>query len=100
MTARWYDMDHNPISVEQAEELLGSKDLRVARDTFEDGTLVSTVFLVLDHGWRPDDAPVLYETIVRTPEGEVVTVERYFTREQAIAGHDQIASAARDGVTS
>jgi hypothetical protein len=51
---------------------------------------VSTVFLVFDHGmmsWDPQHQPVLFETGVFTPAGDIDIVERYCTEEQAREGH-------------
>jgi hypothetical protein len=61
---------------------------QVARDELPSGTVVSTVFLGINHNFGPG-APLLFETMVfggRFDEEQ----ERYATREQAIAGHDQI----------
>jgi len=67
----------------------------VRRSTFLAGepaveVTVSTVFLGLDHGWDPDEPPVLWETMVFGPEGEFQ--RRYQSREAAIRGHNQIVA--------
>jgi hypothetical protein len=61
----------------------------VARTTVGDA-VVSTVFLALDHGWSETAAPILYETLVF---GGSEDMRRYETREQALAGHDEIVRA-------
>lgn len=92
----WYDLDHNPISAEQAEEVLKSPQRGIAMDRFPDDWLVSTVFLVLDHNWTPEGPPILYETMVFNSSGEAVAQQRYATAAEAIAGHDQLVAAVRD----
>lgn len=90
----WYGLDHEPISVEEAGRLLGDRVNRnVGFEQWEDGWLVSTVFLVLDHGWVPDADPILYETMVFMPDGEPVLQVRYATRADAEAGHAEAADA-------
>lgn len=97
MTSRWYDLDHNPIRPEEAERLWADPRRIIGKDRV-DGWEVSTVFLILDHGWGTDGPPVLYETMVFCPLGHATyDAERWTTREQAIAGHDQILAAVRDG---
>jgi hypothetical protein len=60
----------------------------VGQDTLPDGTLVSTVFLVIDHQYG-DGPPLLFETMVfPDPESGVESFcERYATWIEAEAGH-------------
>jgi hypothetical protein len=68
---------------------------RVALTDLDGGVTVSTVFLALNHSFR-GGPPVLYETMVfRDDEGR--DCWRWHTREQAVAGHDQVVAALRDG---
>lgn len=92
----WYDMDHNPISVEEADQLLQSEERQIALTELDGGWTVSTIFLVLDHQFVPDAPPLLYETVVFDPGRESYTQDRYQTRAQAIAGHDQLVAFIRD----
>lgn len=69
----------------------------VARDTLPDGTLVSTVFLGIDHGFREGLPPMLWETMAfpgsdatNQFEGEM---RRYRSRANALAGHAEIKAA-------
>ena len=65
----------------------------VARDTV--GTItISTVFLGMDHHWRNDGAPLLFETMIfdDSPHGRRW---RYPTYEEAEKMHQQIADAIR-----
>jgi len=66
----------------------------VARTTVADGTVVSTVFLGNDHNFG-DGAPILFETLVfRHGSGE--GQERYHTRAEAEAGHEQMVDRVRE----
>ncbi len=71
--ARWYETAHR----------------QLALDRFGDLT-VSTVFLGLDFNPHDGGVPLLWETVVfckRGREGRVERVERFCTREGALAGH-------------
>lgn len=93
----WYDADGNPIDIDEAERLL-SRDRIVARDTIN-GLLVSTVHLVLDHNLTCAGPPLIYETAVFAPPGtDGAVLWRTPTRHAALAVHDQVCAAARDGV--
>ncbi len=69
---------------------------RVGRDEVGD-YLVSTVFLVIDHGWR--GIPLLFETMVFPGDdiGTDLFCDRYTTWDQAKAGHDRVVAALRNG---
>lgn len=54
---------------------------------------VSTVFLGLDHAF--EGPPLLFETLVFGGELDG-QMERYSTRQSAIAGHDQMVAKVRD----
>lgn len=58
----------------------------VALDTC-DHWRVSTVFLGLDHNWRPGGAPLLFETMVFDEDGTDRLCQRYTLRSLALAGH-------------
>lgn len=67
----------------------------VARTELPDEVIVSTVFLGMDHQWG-GGPPLLFETMVfkgRWDESQW----RWPTREAALAGHDRIAAAIRNG---
>ena len=60
---------------------------------------VSTVFLAMDHSIALDEeshVPILWETMV-FKDGDDMYIERYTTREQAIAGHLQTIDMVRAG---
>lgn len=62
------------------------KDRHIGLDVIE-GFRVSTVFLVLDHGWNGE--PVLFETMIFGPEDHRLNdyQERYHTHAEAVEGH-------------
>jgi len=74
-------------------KLFETKDRTVARAEI-DGSLVSTVFLGLDHNYYRSGPPILFETLVfRGPlDGEM---ERYSTIEEARKGHEAMCQRVR-----
>lgn len=95
----WYVLDANrkPVrcsSVEQweASMLQGSDAKRVAFDKIGE-VEVSTVFLGLDHGYKRDAAPVVFETMVFNAPTDYM--ERYTTWEDAEAGHAAVVAGLR-----
>lgn len=91
----WYGLDLEPIGTAEADELLGSYLKRLVARTDLGDWAVSTVFLVLDHGWARDSPPVLWETAVFKPDGEIADMRRYASREAASKGHDEITAELR-----
>ena len=91
--ARWY------------EAARASDATRIGRDTVN-GILVSTIFLALDHGFKPWDGPepVLFETMVFPEEydpkdsssGAGDRMYRYHTIEEAEAGHKAVVAALQE----
>lgn len=65
---------------------------RVVARTEVGQTVVSTVFLAVDH--QHGGPPLLWETAVFTDEA-VEVPRRYPTREAALAGHDQLVARER-----
>jgi len=68
---------------------------RVARTEVAEGVEVSTVFLGIDHSWG-SGPPLLFETMVFRA-GDGGDCWRYTTHAQALAGHDQVVAALREG---
>jgi hypothetical protein len=104
----WFDRQGQPITMREANELLGSDERVVKQETIGD-YFVSTCHLVLDHNhWG--GPPLIFETMVfLTPEapagkerpdwcGEAMM--RTATEEAALAMHDQVAAMVRDHVAS
>ncbi len=60
---------------------------RVNATTLDNGALVSTVFLCIDHNTGFEGPPLLFETAVFKPDEDCDIVERYATLKEAQAGH-------------
>ena len=67
----------------------------VAEDVVE-GFRVSTVFLGLDHGFRHRGPPVVFESMIFSPDGDAEAMERYTTWEEAEAGHARMLQGLRE----
>jgi hypothetical protein len=96
---KYYKLDGK--MVVQAADLLEwaawieTADRRVALDEI-DGIKISTIFLTLDHnfsvaGLQGRADPLLFETTVFMPDGEIGDMNRYFTWGEAEEGHKKIA---------
>lgn len=71
-------------------------DRRVARDVV-DGKIVSTVFLVFDHGYG-GSGPLFYETMVFPDENTFaeIYIDRYPDLESALLGHEKAIKWVKD----
>jgi hypothetical protein len=99
------DAEHNIRRVDSMEEWCryysanGDKN-RIVAQTEEGEILISTIFTGLNRNWlRPDEPPVLFETMVFGGEFSEVTV-RYSTYEEALQGHSIMVSAVLKKETS
>lgn len=98
----YYDRDGQAITLERYAELFGNDGdddyKRVAQDDV--GELwVSTVWLGIDHAFG-DGPPIIFETMIfRDGDfGRDLAMWRYTTETAALAGHDRVVAALRDGV--
>jgi hypothetical protein len=70
-------------------------DRHVAQDFLPGKVRVSTVFLGLDHNFCFDGGPpILFETMIFGGQHDMYQY-RYFTREEAIAGHAKALALAK-----
>lgn len=69
-------------------------DRHVAKETIE-GFRVSTVFLGLNHNFSGNGDPLLFETMVFSPNGRSIDMKRYFTWEEAEEGHKKIVETIK-----
>ena len=106
----YYDLDGRPINMDEWARLLSLKHearrtgkrgetqpaddpTRIGSDHVGD-VWVSTVWLGLNHSWWPGP-PLIFETMVfGGPDNE--EMERYATKEAALAGHDRWVARQRD----
>lgn len=101
ITPEVFDRKGKPISYKRWAELNRDESYkRVARTVLSDGTVISTVWLGLNHQFG-FGLPVIFETMVfrrEFKEGEKpndenaseMDMDRYSTEEEAIAGHKKI----------
>ena len=92
----YYRRDGSPIEGENAvlemAKIFNNGDERVDLTRFEDGTVVSTVFLCLDHSHGlKEEKPLIFETMVFSENGDADgDMSRYSTEEGAKEGHKQM----------
>lgn len=71
----------------------GMDDCRVGSDHIGE-SWVSTTFLGIDHSWREDGPPILFETLVfGGPLAD--EMDRYATWDEAKAGHEAMCARVR-----
>lgn len=76
--------------------LTAGRDNKVRDDLLPDGTHISTVFLMVNHGTK--ERPLLFETMVfGRGEGDT-EMRRYETYGEAVKGHEEILRWYRDGL--
>lgn len=91
----WYILDENdqPIPKDVLAASIWMAENRekrvVEHDSLPDGSVLSTVFLCLDHSMERSDKPVLYESMWfgGPHDGRQ---RRYKTRQEAIEGHAEM----------
>ena len=83
-----------PVSCEEWGSWFETANRVIERTTLEDGTVISTAFLGLDHAFGLQGEPVLYETLVFGSEldGEM---ERYITLAEARRGHAEMVQKVK-----
>jgi hypothetical protein len=88
----YYLLDENkepyPATLDQYMMLFDNIDMKQTAYDEIDGVRISTVFLVMDHGWRnePNHVPVLWETMIFNGEHDYYQ-ERYTSHQDALEGH-------------
>ena len=89
----YYDRQGRPVPRPEGLQLFEKSDRRVAFDTLDDAD-VSTVHLVLDHAF--EGPPLIFETMIF---GGLYNEYqwRYSTEDEALAGHERIVAALREG---
>ena len=66
MVGEWYNREGRRISTSEANALLGDFDYKVVARTEVGPYVVSTVWLGLDHSYRDEGPPLIFETMVFT----------------------------------
>lgn len=98
-----YDRKGNPITYDQWSTLRREKSyVTVACTEISDSTIVSTVWLGLNHDFlNISDRPVIFESMIFSSGPLDEEVQRYCTEDEAEAGHEKMvqrAHAAQAGV--
>jgi hypothetical protein len=99
-----FDRDGRVISMREWAVLRarGEEYIRIAQHHL-DGYWVSTVWLGINHGWRPEEPPVIFETMVFATGADILGwdsyQDRYSTLRAAREGHERIAAALRVGLS-
>jgi hypothetical protein len=91
-------VDKEPVPVDDVLEWarMFEGDRHVGNTTIKD-VVVSTVFLGIDHNFRPDGPPLLFETMVFGGEHDQYQ-DRYSTWEEAERGHAEICKMVQDSL--
>lgn len=73
-----------------------NNDRRIGLDTFDDGTIVSTVFLGISYGYDESYHPILFETMIFSKDRRMDEFQyRYSTWDEAERGHKSAVQAAK-----
>jgi hypothetical protein len=89
-----YDRQGLPIEWREWCRLFALPDVyrRVARTDFPTGTVVSTVWIGLNHNYG-DGPPLIFETMIFTEAGgDDLGCWRYATEAEAIEGHERVVA--------
>jgi hypothetical protein len=94
----YYDRQGNPISLAQWGRLQEQDGYKRVAFTDLDWYHVSTVWLGLNHSWRPGVLHIFETMIFALDDHDDLhhLQQRYSTEAQALAGHDQIVALVRD----
>lgn len=103
--AAWYDRQGNRLNMDEAAAILADQEGRRIGLDRVGPYVISTVFLVLDHGWR--GTPELYETMVFSADewdragGGLTDYDerRYATEAEAVQGHADMVTLVRATTT-
>ena len=98
MTMFWIEANRLPIAVDDIAiwaEWINDDENRSVKQTLVGETMVSTVFLGINHNWAGNKPPILYETLVF---GGPLDQEmcRYHTRDAAEAGHEAMVKRVQE----
>ena len=91
----WYDIDGNPVKLQQLNNKLGNPEYRhIGRHeipTRQGNILVSTVWIGLDHNYG-DGPPLIFETMIFGGDRDQ-ECHRYSTRQEAVEGHSLVVQS-------
>jgi len=92
--SHYYDMDGQPITMEKwCETFEDFEHRRIGYTELPGGCRVSTVWLGLDHSFREEGPPLIFESMVFGPDDSTdLDMIRYSTREEAEQGHSLLVT--------
>jgi len=88
MSLEYFDRDGSEISFERWVELKQDHGYSVLRQDTVGGTEVSTVWLGLNYEWDPDRMPLIFETMIFSPEP--IDCRRHRTEGEALRYHEDV----------
>lgn len=91
----FYDRQGKPLTIPEADRLLGDWDYRCVAEDAIGPYAVVTLWLGVDYGWRETAAPVIFETGIYGPADVDVDNRRYSTEAEALAGHEEVCTLVR-----
>lgn len=90
MYPKYYKLDKNnnpiPCTLDEFANMYSDKNFVLAQNKIKD-SLVSTVFLGLDHNYGDNGLPILWETMIFPDSGGDNYQVRYSSYKEAIEGH-------------
>lgn len=93
---KWlFNRQGKPITLEIWSELNQDWNYKVVKKTTTNGFRVSTIWLGMNHQWRDNEEPLIFETMVFPDDDSYddLFCERYATLEQAEEGHERIVDS-------
>ena len=95
-----YDRAGNPIDRDRFSELIADDAYRQVALDDVGGVRVSTIWLGVDHGYRGEDEPVIFETMVYAVDAAGFATfgewqRRYHTESEALAAHTELVRRMR-----
>jgi hypothetical protein len=91
MMQLFFDRQGKPLTIEEAESLLGDLEYKRVGIDYVGDVRVSTVWLGIDHGFGREGPPIIFETMVFGGDHDQ-DCDRYCTEEQALAGHRRVVA--------
>jgi hypothetical protein len=99
----WFKLDDNknviPATLEEFEQMARHPEMRIVGKTKEGPYVVSTVFLMIDHGFG--GSSLFFETMIWSEKTEKHSFfdyqVRYATYQEALAGHQAVVELVKEG---
>jgi len=88
MSLEYFDRSGEEISFERWVELASDREYKTLRQDAIGNTEISTVWLGLNYEWDPDRPPLIFETMIFSPEP--IDCRRYSSEEDALKRHEQL----------